>query len=139
MPALLLQNLLLLLHVFTGGAQSEPCSNSPPQPTSVGASASSYDSITVFWQKPFGSGYSYKVTVINGTTKEGNLDNSTAGSVSINELQPETNYTVQVQLACDNNPSTFSTAETTYVKTLKAGKKFLENAGSLLICSITNL
>ncbi len=101
---------------------AEVCNIERQKPTHVGASASSYDSITVYWQKPFGSGYIYKVTVVNGSTKDGKMDNSTAGSVSVNGLQPDTNYTVQVQLACDNNPTTFSIAETTYVKTLKGGK-----------------
>ncbi len=108
----------------------EVCNEQPQQPTNVGASASSYDSITVYWQKPFGSGFRYNVTVRYAgnikDTKVGEMDNSTAGSVTINGLQPRTGYTVEVYLACESTPEKLSSpAVSTTVNTLPGGLYFV--------------
>ncbi len=102
------------------------CQTDPQKPTDVDAAASSYDSITVVWQKPFGSGFRYNVTVKNAgeikDTKVAKMDNGTAGSVTINGLQPGTEYTVEVYLACESNPDKLSApAVTARVKTLPGG------------------
>ncbi len=119
------------INLFTGGAQLENCTQSSlKNPTNVVASASSYDSITVFWQKPFGAGYKYQVTVKLGpdakATKSGNSDISIAGSEQISGLQADKNYTVDVQLACDNQEAFTGQPVSTTVKTLPGGSSFAQ-------------
>ncbi len=110
--------------ISLGGAEPVQCSDQLAPPTNVTASATSYNSILVFWQKPYGTGYKYKVTYKAGDGQEkinqGNLGASVAGSETLTGLDADTSYTITVQLSCDGE--TFSNpSDTTTVKTLKAG------------------
>ncbi len=126
-PNLISTTVYTTVQTFQSGTiPSVPCSS--PQPTHVAATSPSYDSITVVWQKPFGDGYKYKVTVKIGqeekATKNGTSDVSLAGSVTFTGLQAATNYTVDVQLACDNQEAFTGQSISTTVKTLPGGSSF---------------
>ncbi len=54
------------------------------------------------------------------------MDKSTAGSLSINELEPDTDYTVEVRLACNGIANELSPEAVAHVKTLKAGTSSLK-------------
>ncbi len=112
--------------MFLGTITSAPCVGSAPAPQKVSASASSYDSALVFWEKPIGDDYGYKVTVTlvgaSPKTYVGTSEFSPAASLNLEGLEPDKTYNIEVQIMCGNDQTTLSQKESTTVTTLKAGK-----------------
>ncbi len=106
--------------------ESVPCNQPPQNPIHVGAYAISSTRVAVVWDKPIGGGYKYKVAAKSPgqspITGRGEQGFGNAGFYELFGLTPKTNYSVSVQLECNDNPGKFSQAATTFVMTLISGK-----------------
>ncbi len=102
-----------------------PCGETPQPPTNVQAYAVSSKQIVVYLSKPFGSGFTSKITVLQGNNPKSSTSKSRDVSPAVAEgvtgLSAATDYNVSVQLFCTGTEDVLSTAVNTTVKTFPEG------------------
>ncbi len=89
------------------------CTDTPPDPQNVGAYVVSGSKMLVWWDKPIGNGYNYKLTykeigTNNLNEKTGSHGYTTVGNFILSSLTPGKEYEITVNLECASNPNIFS-------------------------------
>ncbi len=88
------------------------CTDTPPDPKNVGAYVVSGRKVLVWWDKPIGNGYKYKVTYKEGHNtfpeKKGIHGYTTVGNFILSSLTPGKEYKITVNLECASNANIFS-------------------------------